>query len=307
MTALTAFDQLVYKRPSLVGFSSPFAECIPRPCRFYDFPARPMQRVRSYGAIPFFSWGVESDISNAQEDDDPMFQLADVIQGRYDGYIRRFAADARVWGHPFFLRFNWEMNGDWFPWAEQDNGNQPGEYIEAWRHVHDLFAEAGATNATWVWCPNADPYTSLQEISVLYPGDEYVDWTCLDGFNWGVGNPVVKNRPWASFADIFDATYRKIVEQVAPSKPMILGEFASSDYGGDKADWIRDALIRIPARYPRIRGLLWFNIEDRRTHWPIEPSAAATEAFRSTIKSPVYLHNLFGEIEESPIPPPGAS
>jgi hypothetical protein len=303
MTALTAFDQLVDKRPSLVGFSSPFANCKRTPCRYYDFPTTPMQDIRDYGAIPFFSWGAEAvGVGNPLEQ--PRFQLADVAAGHHDSYIRKFANDARLWGYPFFLRFNWEMNGDWFVWSEQRNDNQPGDFIKAWRHVHDLFEEVGVTNATWVWCPNVDPYQNLQEISLLYPGDRYVDWTCLDGYNWGVNNPVVERRPWSSFGEIFDEAYRKVTEQIAPNKPMVVGEFATSDYGGDKAAWIRDALIRIPTHYPRIRGLVWFNIEDRETHWPIENSPAAVEAFRSTLKSPIYLHNLLGQIAASPIPPP---
>ena len=46
---------------------------------------------------------------------------------------------AQEWGHPFFLRFDWEMNGFWFPWSEGVNGNKPGEFVAAWRHVHDIF------------------------------------------------------------------------------------------------------------------------------------------------------------------------
>jgi beta-mannanase len=30
------------------------------------------------------------------------------------------------------------MNGNWFSWSERTNVNQPGEYVAAWRHVHDI-------------------------------------------------------------------------------------------------------------------------------------------------------------------------
>ena len=66
-----------------------------------------------------------------------------VIDGTYDGYIRYFAQKAKEWGHPFFLRFNWEMNGFWFPWSEGVNGNKSGEFVAAWRHVHDIFTAEG--------------------------------------------------------------------------------------------------------------------------------------------------------------------
>jgi Glycosyl hydrolase family 26 len=302
MGLVNAFAALVDKAPSLIGFSSPFANCEQSPCKFYEFPTKQMERLRSYGAIPFFSWGVEAEGKNRFEQ--PRFQLSDVIAGRYDSYIREFAYQAVAWGHPFFLRLNWEMNGDWFLWSEQVNDNQPGDYVQAWRHIHDIFTQVGATNATWVWCPNSDPRGRLQDLRVLYPGDRYVDWTCLDGYNWGTGSPVVKRKPWTRFAGLFDRSYRRIVDHLAPSKPMVIGEFASSGYGGNQATWIRDALIRIPTRYPRIRGLLWYDINDRRAGWPIESSLASTEAFRKQIDSPVYLGNEFSNLPAGPIAPP---
>ena len=36
------------------------------------------------------------------------------------------------------------MNGWWWPWSEQLNGNNPGEFVAAWRHVHDIFVQQHA-------------------------------------------------------------------------------------------------------------------------------------------------------------------
>ena len=302
MSIVSSFARLVDKPLSLIGFSSPFADCTHTPCIPYYFSTTQMEDVRRYGAIPFFSWGVEA--HGGSNFHQPGFQLADVIAGRFDHYIRRFATQARDWGHPFFLRFNWEMNGNWFLWSEQNNDNRPGDYIKAWRHVHDIFTQVGATNASWVWCPNVDPKGDLQELRTIYPGDDYVDWTCLDGYNFGADSPGVPSRKWRTFNELFRATYRRVA-RIAPSKPMIIGEFASSDYGGDKAAWIRDALIRIPALYPRVRGLLYFDVNDRATHWPIERAPETIAAFRKEIDSPVYLDNQFGSLATSPIEPVG--
>ena len=155
MSAVAKFEGMAGKAASLVNFSSPFADCSKAPCSFYEFPdggdgndPRPRLDARS-------SAGPRSRPRPASNQ--PDFQLADVIAGHHDAYIREFAEGARDWGHPFFLRFNWEMNGNWFAWSEGVNGNQPGEYVAAWRHVHDIFTQVGATNATWVWCPNVDP------------------------------------------------------------------------------------------------------------------------------------------------------
>src|SRR5215218_5947377 len=237
MNAVSKFESSVGKPLSLVHFSSPFANCYSSPCKYYGLPTTSFENVRQAGAIPFFSWASQSLPSSKSE---PDFQLSDVIAGTYDSYIRSFAGSAKSWGHPFFLRFNWEMNGNWFPWSESINGNGGGQYVAAWRHVHDIFTSVGATNATWVWCPNIDPGGKLQDLAPLYPGDEYVDWTSLDGYNWGT-NPAKPDR-WRSFDELYDSTYHEIVDAIAPGKPMVIGEIGSTEYGGSKAKWIEEML-----------------------------------------------------------------
>jgi hypothetical protein len=136
----------------------------------------------------------------------------------------------------------------------------------------------------------------------VYPGDAYVDWTCLDGYNWGT-NPVKPDR-WRSFDQLYRSTYNEIVGTIAPSKPMIVGEMASTEFGGSKAAWIRDALAKVPAEYPRIRGLLWFEKFDDGMDWPIETSSGAIEAFAAGIANGAFRVNGYGGLNASPIPPP---
>ena len=283
MNALADFEQLAGKQVSTVQFAAPFADCSRKPCSFYGFPTGPMESIRKRGAIPFFSWSSQSTPSSLNE---PEFQLADVINGTYDSYIRSFATAAKGWGHPFFLRFDWEMNGNWFPWSEGVNGNKSGEYVAAWRHVHDIFTQVGATNATWVWCPNVDSKNQFHDLASLYPGDEYVDWTGLDGYNWG-------GSEWTSFGNLFGSTYHRIVDTIAPSKPMIVGEVGSSETGGSKSAWIADMLKRLPTEFPQIHGLLWFD-KYVDGDWPIQTSAGATSAFANGIQSSSYLSGSFG-------------
>ena len=300
MSAVSKFEEAAGKKLSLVNFFAPFANCSSSPCSFYPFATGVMENIREHGAIPVFSWSSQSIPSSLNQ---PDFQLADVIDGSYDSYIREFAEDARNWGHPFFLRFNWEMNGGWFSWSEGVNGNQSGEFVAAWRHVHDIFTSVGATNATWVWCPNVDFQNDLQDLSTLYPGDAYVDWTGLDGYNWGT-NPAKPDR-WRSFDELYDSTYQRIVNTVAPSKPLLIGEIGSTEFGGSKASWISEALAAIPARYPEIRGLLWFDTFDDGMDWPIETSASATSAFAAGIKTPAYATSAYAGLSGGPVQPPG--
>jgi hypothetical protein len=298
MTAVTKFEEVTQKKLSLVQFFQPFANCASGGCSFYSFPTAPLESIRQHGAIPVLSWSSQSTPSSVNE---PEFQLSDLISGRYDTYIREFAEQAKAWGQPFFLRFNWEMNGNWFPWSEGVNGNAPGEYVTAWRHVHDIFAAVGATNVSWVWCPNAEPSNSAGELASLYPGDAYVDWTAMDGYNWGT-NPV-KPGGWKTFSQIFSATYSFIQQSVAPSKPMMVGETASTESGGSKATWIKEMLTALPAQFPQIRALLWFDKYDDGMDWPLETSTTATSAFAEGIQNQLYTTNTFGTMSPLAIQP----
>jgi hypothetical protein len=299
MSAVTRFEEISGKKASLVQFFQPFANC-EQTCSFYGFPTTPLESIRSHGSIPVLSWSSQALPAIVNQ---PDFQLSDLIEGRYDEYIRGFATAAKAWGHPFFLRFDWEMNGNWFPWSEGVNGNRSGEYVTAWRHVHDIFEAVGATNASWVWSPNVDWDGNFSKVRSMYPGDAYVDWSALDGYNWGT-NPT-KPGGWKSFDQVYRSSYRYLTETVAPSKPLMIGEVASSEYGGSKAAWIREMLTKIPTEYTRIRAVLWFDKFDDGMDWPIETSEAASQAFAEGLQNSAYTGNTFATVSSSRIQPAG--
>ena len=128
---------------------------------------------------------------------------------------------------------------------------------------------------TWDWCPNLEDSSSTP-YAKLYPGDKYVDWTCLDGYNQGSSSPSFSNLYGKSYADL---------TQVAPTKPMMVGEVGSYEYGsGDKGSWISDMLSALPTRFPQIKALVWFNwrIFEGGTwkNWDIESSASSQSVLR---------------------------
>ncbi len=301
MSAVSAFEGLTHKGLSLIEFAAPFAECGSAPCSFYRFPAYEMETIRAYGAIPVFSWGSQS-APVPPNLNEPEFQLAGIAAGAYDSYIRGFAEAARAWGHPFFLRFDWEMNGNWFPWSEGVNGNPPGTYVAAWRHVHDIFTSVGATNASWVWCPYADSQHRFPPMARYYPGDAYVDWTCLDGFNWAKNG--VNAQPWRSFNQIFSSSYRTLTRKVSPHKPVMLAEAASGGASKAKAIWIGNMFKQLGAHYRQIRALIWFDQVDRGVQWPIETSPAAARAFAKGLRGRSFKPNLYSAFAGDPIAPP---
>jgi beta-mannanase len=292
---IDTFESHAGKRASIVHWGQPWWHA----GKYQPFYADDYERVRLRGAIPMINWS-SWDYSNGVNQ--PDFRLAGIADGRHDDYIRQWALGAKAWGHPLFLRFDHEMNGWWqFPWSEQVNGNRPGDFVRAWRHVHDIFVEVGATNVTWVWCPNiAGPGTT--PLASLYPGDQYVDWVGMDGYNWGTD----RGNTWQSFAQVFGDTYDQL-RRLAPAKPIMLGEWASSENGGSKAAWIADALgVQLPLRYPMIKAIVWFNWndDDPQLSWTVESSSASAAAFAQGIASGYYAGNRFADLPATTIAPP---
>ena len=90
----------------------------------------------------------------------------------------------------------------------------------------------------------------------------------------------------------------------ARRKPMMIGEVASEESGGDKAAWIRHMLKVVPSKYRKVRALVWFNDRYGTARWWIQCSRRATRAFARGIGAPAYQPNIFGQIETNPIPAP---
>jgi hypothetical protein len=99
--------------------------------------------------------------------------FAKIVDGSLDTAIMARANGSKALGKKFFLDFAAEMNGD-----EAWSGNNAPLYASAYRHIHDFFLAAGATNVVWAWCPNVtDVNGGNRHTMDSYPGDSYVNWT----------------------------------------------------------------------------------------------------------------------------------
>jgi beta-mannanase len=172
------------------------------------------------------------------------------------------------------------MNGNWYPWAAGVNGNTAAQYVAAWQHVHSIFVQHGATNVTWVWCPNVS-YSGSTPISQLYPGDTYVDQVGLDGYN---GGTALNWGGWLSFQQIFGASLSTM--GALTTKPVVIGETASAEQGGSKAAWITDMFTQL-RNNPQIVAFTWFNY-NKETDWRIQSSKSATAAYAAGVSDPRY-------------------
>jgi beta-mannanase len=233
------------------------------------FDASQARAVAARGSTPEITWEPWDAFRGVEQ---PRYRLARIIAGDHDAHIARWAREIAAYGEPVRLRLGQEMNGRWYPWAELANGNRPGEFVRAWRHVREIFAAAGATNVIWVWAPVAGAARPG-----LFPGSDQVDVIGVSGFN---GGSILFRREWRSFAVAFGPTL-DFLHALDPGKPIELAEVASTETGGSKASWIRGMFDEIERR-PYIRALVWFNLR-KETDWRIESSVSSRRAFADGI------------------------
>lgn len=227
--------------------------------------------ISADGSVPMVTWAPMLDTKN------PVYQSKyapkRIASGAFDHYIDRAAREAAAYGKPFFLRFAHEMNGSWSPWGAHVGKNRPRHYVRMWRHVVSIFRREGANNVRWVWSPNIYLTKNIAPFRRFYPGDRWVDFVALDGYNWGA----TRGSGWTSFRETFRSGYRAM--RRLTHKPMMIGETASAEKGGNKSRWIRGiapALDEMPA----VRALIWFD-RKKETDWRINSSRSAQEAFRN--------------------------
>lgn len=270
-----------------------------------NFPGETMQKVRERGTVPMITWMPED--ARQERGGQSEYSLNSILSGKYDGYITKWALEAKKWGHPFYLRFAHEMNGNsyWpFPWVTAVNqntgepapyGNTPENYVKVWRKIHDIFTQNGVNNVTWVWCPDT---AGDKDFRALYPGDNYVDWVGIDGYNRG-------GQYWKSFSDIFTHTYNGLLD-VAPQKPFMLAEWATQSQGGDASSWLTDALVnQLPNNYPQVQAVVYFDRDrtaEEGVNWNLESDINTKRGFASGISSNYYIDNRLGNINTPKIP-----
>jgi len=206
------------------------------------------------------------------------YKNSQIIAGTFDAYLRRYASEIKIWGKPVWLRPMHEMNGDWFGWSPGINGNSPESYSEAWKHIVDLFREEGASNVKWVYSVN---FENKGDNTFLgqYPGDNYVDFLSIDGYNWGTAE---KWSQWKDFDAVFSEAYHVLQEK---QKSIIISEWGCVEEGGDKAGWIRDAFakIRFSGRYDLIFACIWFDLKAGNDDFRIDSSPSSLKAYKDAV------------------------
>jgi beta-mannanase len=211
-----------------------------------------------------------------------------IAAGNCDEFLTNIGKNLKQFGKPVFLRFAWEMNVASMEWQVERSGSSNEDFIKAWQRFHDIVYSNGGTNVLWVFAPDVGN-TNYQQI---YPGDKYVDWLGLDGYNWGNTQSWSK---WQSFSQVYSSAYNSLTK-LAPSKPLMLSEVNTTDQGGDKPAWYKDMLLnQIPNNFPRIKAVIFYN-ENRQAkenvNWLIDINNESLNSFSESIKSGNYVSSF---------------
>lgn len=217
------------------------------------FDARRAGTAEQAGAVPLMQWNpVHSSLSA-------------IASGKYDAYLRAVATAVRQFGCPLMLSFGHEMNRPWFSWGSRHQS--PAAFVAAWRHIHGIFAAAGASNVIWAWNPNVGSPASLRP---WWPGSAYVNMVALDGYYL---------RPQDTFSSVFGGTVRA-VRRIAPGMQVIIAETGAYPGPGMVR---RIGNLFAGAKAAGLAGVIYFDFAGQRD-WRLEQNPAALTAFARSAK-----------------------
>ncbi|MBF0490630.1 MAG: hypothetical protein HQL15_08480 [Candidatus Omnitrophica bacterium] len=103
--------------------------------------------------------------------------LGDILDGKYDGNLKKLSRWLKRAKRPVYLRIGYE-----FDYVKNDYS--PAQYKAVFRYIVDFFRREKVTNAAYVW----HAYSVLdvnRPWMDWYPGDEYVDWFGVSIFSGG--------------------------------------------------------------------------------------------------------------------------
>lgn len=181
--------------------------------------------------------------------------------------------------------------------ATPGSGFEARDYRAMYRHVVDVFRDAGATKVVWVMnYMGAQKWAEESWFDDLYPGDRYVDWLAFDPYKTTAlggqdgGFNTVVNQHYGQTT--WRGAYRW-ARTTHPSKPVMLAEWGVGERPGDAAykAGIFDQVARKLHMWPNLRALVYFDSFDADVAGDVSitTSDQALAAFRSMVNSPVSV------------------
>ena len=217
----------------------------------------------STGRLPFINW------IPAKTDGSPV-TWSEIANGSQDDWLIQRADAIKAFGYPLYLTFHHEPEDDLATWGT------PADYAAAFRHVVDVFRSRGVTNVAFVWTMmnwTFDP-RSGRDPNAYYPGDGYVDFIGVDGYNWYPGRA---GTPWESFEQVFRTSDQFAVVHDKPWMAVETGAQEDPDQPGRKGQWFRD-IAATAQGWPLLKAVIYFDTI-KEYDWNSDSSVSSTQGF----------------------------
>jgi beta-mannanase len=308
LDTIEEFENMVGKHQAIIASSSYWGE--------QSFPTRNLNVIWRHGSMPVVFWS-PWDRPYTQNRGPDKFSLKEIVAGKWDAYVDKWADSAREFAQPMIVVFGVEMNGDWFPWSgwyygadewvgdAPDVWEGPEQFKKAYRYVVDRVRARGASNIKWMFHVNnySYPIDTWNFAPAYYPGSDYVDWLGMS-----VYGQQFKDEPNPDIPSLVDWPYKELCG-LDPDKPVMIAEWATGDFpfsadtrGMLKPAWIKQALELFRTRYPRIKAAIywherWQNPDLSYSNLRVNSSVEALEAYRAGVAHPDW----HGELITKPV------
>lgn len=208
------------------------------------------------------------------------FTIKGIADRRYDEFIRTQANVVKSFKGPLFIRLGSEFNIHQYPnrWPGAHNwGENPTDFINAWRRYVDIFRSEGASNAIFVWNPNWQD-DGPHHWTEYYPGDDYVDWVGIDFYQY---DP--HSKPEQMIKGVYD--------DYCNEKPIAITEWGANWEGqnytdSDRARFINEFFDAVEAR-PQVKLINYWYCCDFKFSPDTFP--LATAAYANRVSNPRYI------------------
>jgi hypothetical protein len=248
------YQSAVERPPNILEWYQSWPSSTANSSRFPLYLGNEKQLVRRKNLTPLISWSTGA------------ISLKRIVNGATNGEnaaaLTRAVTLAKSYRGTLYIRLDWEMNGSWSQWnpgnaAQAGQGESPATFVAMWQHVVNYFRASGVTNVKWVWAPNVDDGDGA--MAAYYPGNGYVDYVGLDGYNYAY----TQGGPWQTPEQVFGASYAEL-ERIT-HKPVIIAETSSVEAdsseaakGMTKALWIQQLSAYLPT-LSNVVAVCWFD------------------------------------------------
>ncbi len=167
---------------------------------------------------------------------------------------------------------------------------ESAEFIQAWQHIHAVFAAQGVTNVAWVWNPGgAVSAVANDSLMSFFPGVSDVDWIAGDFYDKPIG--VCAGSGFASIVSPFytmaHTSYPNIPIQMTETGEDQSHGGCASGPSWTQAQYFADMQADLPTQFPQVKSIIYFDSQGNAPYDWILQSSGLT-AFAAMAANPYF-------------------